>query len=275
MSMTARLSCSVRELPLVVPEPAVLTAFQGVVGPVFQRMKLLGKQAQTFATLRDTVLPRLISGQLRLPEAEAELEAAWKEEPTMALWLVRAGGRGEHELRFMEDDRIYLTWEGLTESNLSAIPDYDGIKQLLIQTYTGEPVRRIGNWCGQIGGRGYSLTLHCRRRQAKLNYSIRLAGEAAVFAAVTWELLRDDNSVLKSWRESYNVVLARTKSSSPEGLLSGAEFEGTADNSGSAAPIRRREQRTVDGPLASTSIERLLSGFGPANGMSAYVRSTS
>jgi type I restriction enzyme, S subunit len=76
MSMTARLSCSVRELPLVVPEPAVLTAFQGVVGPVFQRMKLLGKQAQTLATLRDTVLPRLISGQLRLPEAEAELEAA-------------------------------------------------------------------------------------------------------------------------------------------------------------------------------------------------------
>lgn len=68
----------------------------------------------------------------------------------MALWLVRAGGRGEHELRFIEDGRIYLTWEGLTESDLSAIPDYDGIKQLLIQTYPGEPVRRIGNWCGQI-----------------------------------------------------------------------------------------------------------------------------
>jgi len=29
------------------------------------------KQAQTLATLRDTLLPRLISGQLRLPEAEA------------------------------------------------------------------------------------------------------------------------------------------------------------------------------------------------------------
>jgi hypothetical protein len=27
-------------------------------------------QAQTLATLRDTLLPRLISGQLRLPEAE-------------------------------------------------------------------------------------------------------------------------------------------------------------------------------------------------------------
>ena len=32
------------------------------------------QQAQTLATLRDTLLPRLISGQLRLPEAEAEIE---------------------------------------------------------------------------------------------------------------------------------------------------------------------------------------------------------
>ena len=33
-------------------------------------------QAQTLATLRDTLLPRLISGQLRLPEAQAATEAA-------------------------------------------------------------------------------------------------------------------------------------------------------------------------------------------------------
>mgnify|MGYP007048133280 CR=1 FL=1 len=33
-------------------------------------------QAQTLATLRDTLLPRLISGQLRLPEAMAETEEA-------------------------------------------------------------------------------------------------------------------------------------------------------------------------------------------------------
>jgi type I restriction enzyme S subunit len=30
-------------------------------------------QAQTLATLRDTLLPRLISGQLRLPDAETLL----------------------------------------------------------------------------------------------------------------------------------------------------------------------------------------------------------
>jgi type I restriction enzyme S subunit len=33
-------------------------------------------KAHTLSTLRDTLLPRLISGQLRLPEAEAMLESA-------------------------------------------------------------------------------------------------------------------------------------------------------------------------------------------------------
>jgi len=67
-------SKTVRGLPLVVPSAAVLVAFQDAIVPLFQRMKLVGKQAQTLATLRDTLLPRLISGQLRLPEAEALAE---------------------------------------------------------------------------------------------------------------------------------------------------------------------------------------------------------
>jgi type I restriction enzyme S subunit len=36
------------------------------------------QQAQTLAALRDTLLPRLISGQLRLPEAEAMVREAQK-----------------------------------------------------------------------------------------------------------------------------------------------------------------------------------------------------
>jgi type I restriction enzyme S subunit len=35
------------------------------------------KQTQTLATLRDTLLPRLISGQFRLPAAEALHEEAF------------------------------------------------------------------------------------------------------------------------------------------------------------------------------------------------------
>jgi type I restriction enzyme S subunit len=37
------------------------------VKPVFEKLKVMEKQTQTLATLRDTLLPRLISGQLRLP----------------------------------------------------------------------------------------------------------------------------------------------------------------------------------------------------------------
>jgi len=59
---------------LKAPE-AVLSAFSDVVdvlrGSIFKN----NQQAQTLATLRDTLLPRLISGQLRLPQAEAVLEA--------------------------------------------------------------------------------------------------------------------------------------------------------------------------------------------------------
>ena len=38
-----------------------------------QRIKKNENQAQTLAQLSDTLLPKLISGQLRLPEAEALL----------------------------------------------------------------------------------------------------------------------------------------------------------------------------------------------------------
>jgi len=41
---------------------------------LFDRLIENEKQAQTLATLRDTLLPRLISGQLRLPQAQAAAE---------------------------------------------------------------------------------------------------------------------------------------------------------------------------------------------------------
>lgn len=68
----------------------------------------------------------------------------------MALWLVRAGKYGEHEAQFIDENRVCLTWGGLENSDMSGIQDYDGIKQLVQQTYPDEPSRRIGNWAGQI-----------------------------------------------------------------------------------------------------------------------------
>ena len=31
----------------------------------------------------------------------------------MAIWLTRAGSHGEYEQKFIQDNRVYLTWENL------------------------------------------------------------------------------------------------------------------------------------------------------------------
>jgi type I restriction enzyme S subunit len=57
---------------LTVPFPGteILGAFDEIAGTIRERIFSNSQQAQTLATLRDTLLPRLISGQLRLPEVE-------------------------------------------------------------------------------------------------------------------------------------------------------------------------------------------------------------
>ena len=58
---------------IVYPDVLVIQAFENLMSPVMERLKENLMQAQTLATLRDTLLPRLISGQLRLPEADAKI----------------------------------------------------------------------------------------------------------------------------------------------------------------------------------------------------------
>lgn len=61
---------------IIYPDKAVIRAFETLLQPVMDRIQKNLEQAQTLATLRDTLLPRLISGQLRLPDAEPILETA-------------------------------------------------------------------------------------------------------------------------------------------------------------------------------------------------------
>ena len=61
---------------VVVPEAMVLAAFSEIVSPIYARI-VEGKQAaSTLVSIRDTLLPRLISGQLRLPVAETLVKEA-------------------------------------------------------------------------------------------------------------------------------------------------------------------------------------------------------
>ncbi len=60
----------------VIPTEAVLNTFAAIAEVLYDAIRENSEQAQTLATLRDTLLPRLISGQLRLPEAQGAAEEA-------------------------------------------------------------------------------------------------------------------------------------------------------------------------------------------------------
>lgn len=62
--------------PIVLPTADVLCEFDALASNLLDRVKENCRQAIVLADLRDTLLPRLISGQLRLPEAQAAAEAA-------------------------------------------------------------------------------------------------------------------------------------------------------------------------------------------------------
>jgi type I restriction enzyme S subunit len=68
---------ALKEFPsyLVLNPPVHLQmAFHSLVSSLWARIQDNQTQAQTLSTLRDTLLPRLVSGRLRLPEAVAEME---------------------------------------------------------------------------------------------------------------------------------------------------------------------------------------------------------
>jgi type I restriction enzyme S subunit len=58
---------------VVVPSNDILDVFVGIVRPLIERTHLT--QIQGLGNLRDTLLPRLISGQLRLSDVENQIEA--------------------------------------------------------------------------------------------------------------------------------------------------------------------------------------------------------
>lgn len=61
---------------IVIPTAQICDAFAKNANSYHLKMESNVRQSRTLATLRDTLLPRLISGQLRLPNAEDILEVA-------------------------------------------------------------------------------------------------------------------------------------------------------------------------------------------------------
>ena len=62
------------EIPqFVCPPTKVAEAFEAVAVPLRRQMESCVEQAENLAALRDVLLPRLVSGKLRLPECKKEL----------------------------------------------------------------------------------------------------------------------------------------------------------------------------------------------------------
>jgi len=67
----------------------------------------------------------------------------------MALWMIRAGRHGEFEDRFLNDSRIYLTWDTFA-SDLRNVGSRADVAQMLREAWADATEGKIRNHAGQI-----------------------------------------------------------------------------------------------------------------------------
>lgn len=67
----------------------------------------------------------------------------------MALWLVRTGSHGEHEGKVFDDNRIYLTWEGLNR-DLSKLKSSEEFKAIQAEFYPDQSAGAVANYAAQM-----------------------------------------------------------------------------------------------------------------------------
>ena len=66
----------VADFKTIVPSSVVLKAFNESVMPLFDQCIHNLRESETLAALRDTLLPRLLSGELRVADAESHMESS-------------------------------------------------------------------------------------------------------------------------------------------------------------------------------------------------------
>jgi type I restriction enzyme, S subunit len=63
-------------IPFLIPSPRMVENFESMAFSIDQHIESNEKQIRTLATVRDTLLPKLISGEVRIDEATRKVEAA-------------------------------------------------------------------------------------------------------------------------------------------------------------------------------------------------------
>jgi type I restriction enzyme S subunit len=71
---TAVNSQILRDMPLVVPPESIARAFCDTAAPIFSSIKCGQQETHCLSDFRDALLPKLISGEIRIPDAEKMLE---------------------------------------------------------------------------------------------------------------------------------------------------------------------------------------------------------
>lgn len=66
-SMTTKV---LNDLNILKPDKGLLKEFDNLISDIFAKKKSLDQENQTLSRLRDTLLPKLLSGELRVPDAE-------------------------------------------------------------------------------------------------------------------------------------------------------------------------------------------------------------
>jgi type I restriction enzyme S subunit len=64
-----------RPIPIAAPPDETMDAFDKIARPLYQRIVMCARECLTLAHMRDTLLPKLISGELRVKDAERQVEA--------------------------------------------------------------------------------------------------------------------------------------------------------------------------------------------------------
>ena len=67
----------------------------------------------------------------------------------MSIWLFRAGSNGEYESKFLNDNRVYLTWDDL-DVDLNNFKQKEDLYKFLEDKYSLEKEKTAINWASQI-----------------------------------------------------------------------------------------------------------------------------
>ena len=67
----------------------------------------------------------------------------------MAVWLFRAGNHGQFEQKFIQEKRVYVTWDGLSV-NLAKLQERQALEAAMATIYPNSKPKAILNWVSQV-----------------------------------------------------------------------------------------------------------------------------